>query len=134
MPSNVIKSFAEKAKKSVSEVEQLWDETKEEAAKKFKKGSPKFWAYVNKTTQYKLGLALKEQLSFKKFLLIEQAIVKGDKVQLIKKIKGLDDATVGEVFTVKEVDEDGNILIDNPFGIEWQDKYLNVKLFKLISD
>jgi hypothetical protein len=67
VPSSVIKSFAEKSGHSVSDVEKLWDESKVEAAKKFKEDDSKFWAYVNATTQRKLGLGRKKT-SFKQHL------------------------------------------------------------------
>lgn len=65
MPNAVIKSFADKARVPVGEVEKLWDETKVEALKKFKSETAAFWAYVNKTVQYKLGL-VKEEVSSSK--------------------------------------------------------------------
>jgi len=64
MPNAVIKSFAERADKSVEDVEKIWDKVKSEASKKFEKEDGKFWAYVNKTVQFKLGLAHKK-MSFK---------------------------------------------------------------------
>jgi hypothetical protein len=64
MPSPVIKSFAKKSKKSIAEVDAIWNETKEEAIKKFKTESPQFWAYVNATVQAKLGISK----SFKEFV------------------------------------------------------------------
>jgi len=56
MPSNIIKSFAEKSGKSIFEVEKLWQETKEEARKKFQKIDHQYWAYVTATVRIKLGL------------------------------------------------------------------------------
>lgn len=67
MPSSVIKSFADKAGRSIPEVEKYWDESKSEAAKKFSEDDPKFWAYVNAVTQRKLGLGSKKT-SFKQHL------------------------------------------------------------------
>jgi hypothetical protein len=47
MPSALVKKYAKETGKSVEHVERWWDEAKEEAAKKFKKSDPRFWAYVN---------------------------------------------------------------------------------------
>lgn len=66
MPNSVIKSFVERSGKSAEEVEAIWDEVKEKAAKKFEKEDKHFWAYVNRTVQFKLGLANKKT-SFKEF-------------------------------------------------------------------
>ena len=66
MPSSVVKSFAERSGKTVDEVEKIWNEVKEKAAKKFEKEDKHFWAYVNRTVQFKLGLANKKT-SFKEF-------------------------------------------------------------------
>lgn len=56
MPSNVVKSFAERSHKSIAEVEQLWRDAKAEAKKKFAKNDPHFWAYVTGTVRHQLGL------------------------------------------------------------------------------
>ena len=66
MPNSVIKSFVERSGKSAEEVEAIWDEVKEKAAKKFEKEDKHFWAYVNRTVQFKHGLANKKT-SFKEF-------------------------------------------------------------------
>lgn len=66
MINSVIKSFVERSGKSAEEVEAIWDEVKEKAAKKFEKEDKHFWAYVNRTVQFKLGLANKKT-SFKEF-------------------------------------------------------------------
>jgi len=67
MPSHSIKSFAERSGKSIEEVEAIWNSIKEKASKKFKKEDEHFWAYVNRTVQFKLGLANKKS-SFKDFV------------------------------------------------------------------
>lgn len=64
MSNKVIKSFAERSGKTESEVEDVWDSVKKTASKKFEKEGAEFWAYVNKTVQFKLGLAHKK-MSFK---------------------------------------------------------------------
>lgn len=66
MINSVIKSFVERSGKSAEEVEAIWDEVKEKAAKKFEKEDKHFWAYVNRTVQFKLGLANKKT-AFKEF-------------------------------------------------------------------
>jgi hypothetical protein len=66
MPNNVVKSYAEKTGKSVDHVEKWWAEAEDEAKKKFKKKSPRFWAYVNGIVKRRAGLA--ENLSFKDFI------------------------------------------------------------------
>jgi hypothetical protein len=67
MPSSVVKSIAAKSGKSVETVEKIWNETKEEAEKKFKKKDSHFWAYVNSVTHRKCGIN-EDQLSFKSYL------------------------------------------------------------------
>lgn len=63
MPNAVVKSYAEKAGKSVEHVEGWWKDAEEQAKKKFKKKSPRFWAYVNGIVKRRAGLS--EDLSFK---------------------------------------------------------------------
>jgi hypothetical protein len=63
MPNAVVKSFAKKAGKSVNDVEKLWDETKADTKKKFKKKDKHYWAYVNAVTQRKLGISESHTLS-----------------------------------------------------------------------
>ena len=144
MPSQVVKSFAEKSGKSESEVEKIWKETEQETKDKFKYKTSAFWAYVNKTVQHKLGLA-KESLTFKGYVLLEKESKKeskkeesvirvGDKVELIKPIKDVKDATVGEVFNVNSIADNGDLRIDNYFGAEWVDTYFSKKLFKKVED
>ena len=67
MPNNLVKSLADRAGKPEDEVEAIWDEVKKSAKKKFEKEDGKFWAYVNRTVQFKLGLANKKS-SFKDFV------------------------------------------------------------------
>lgn len=67
MPNNVVKSLADRSGKTIEDVEAIWDETKKSAKKKFEKEDGKFWAYVNRTVQFKLGLANKKS-SFKDFV------------------------------------------------------------------
>jgi hypothetical protein len=64
MPNALIKSFAERSGKSVEEVEKIWDGVKKRAKDKFKDENGKFWAYVNRSVQFALGLAHKK-MSFK---------------------------------------------------------------------
>lgn len=137
MPSSAVKSFAHKAKKSIQYVEQIWNETKKEASKKFKNKDESYWAYVNKTTQYKLGIA-EMKLSFKEFYLFEKKekqipFVIGQSIRLIKVIKGID-ATIGEVFSVVDVDKNGDIKISNAFGPEYQDYYFKKENFETIKE
>lgn len=66
MPNKNIKSFAERSGKSVEEVEEIWEKVKKAASSKFKDEDSEFWAYVNRTVQFKLGLAAKKT-SFKEF-------------------------------------------------------------------
>jgi hypothetical protein len=74
MPVPMLKTFAEKSGKSVSEVESIWDEAKSAARKKFKKEDGHFWAYVNATVQKQLGLK-EENLSFRSFITIDKGIL-----------------------------------------------------------
>jgi len=62
MPSNLVKSMAKKAGVSVKEAEKAWDESVEQANKKFKKHDGRFWAYVNKTAQKKLNIEVVYEL------------------------------------------------------------------------
>lgn len=64
MPSKLIKSFAERSGKTTDEVEEIWNDVKKKAKSKFDKEDGSFWAYVSKTTQFRLGLAHKK-MSFK---------------------------------------------------------------------
>lgn len=135
MPNSVVKSFAKRAGKSISEVEKLWKETEEETKDKFKFKTSAFWAYVNKTVQHKLGLA-KESLSFKDYCSIilnedkKERFEIGQIVKLCKAIKDIPDATVGETFSIIDVDEKtGDIKIANPFGPEYQDTYFKKDYF-----
>lgn len=66
MPNKTIKSLADRSGKSEAEVEEIWDAVKAKASKKFEKENDEFWAYVNRTVQFKLGLANKKT-SFKEF-------------------------------------------------------------------
>lgn len=66
MPNKTIKSLADRSGKSETEVEEIWDAVKSKASKKFEKENDEFWAYVNRTVQFKLGLANKKT-SFKEF-------------------------------------------------------------------
>jgi hypothetical protein len=52
-----------------------------------------------------------------------------DIVELVKPIKGAD-LTVGETYNVIDVDEDGNLKINNDLGIEWSETYFDHKFFK----
>jgi len=135
MPSSNVKAFAKKTGKSEAEVEKIWKETEQETKDKFKYKTGAFWAYVNKTVQHKLGL-VKESLSFKDYIMLEkeeaEEIRVGDTVELIKPIKDVNDANVGEVFIVNDIADNGDISIDNYFGPEWHNKYFNKKLFKKI--
>jgi len=66
MPNSAIKSFAERSKKSEEEVEKIWDDVAKAAKSKFDDEDDDYWAYVNKTVQFKLGLAHKKT-KFKEF-------------------------------------------------------------------
>jgi hypothetical protein len=136
MPNSVVKSFAKRSGKSESEVEKLWKETEEEVKDKFKYKTSAFWAYLNKTVQHKLGL-VKEALSFKQFYLLEKeekvSFEIGQVVRLVKPLKDIS-ATIGEVFTIVDVDEkSGDIRIANAFGPEYQDTYFKKQNFACIT-
>ena len=60
MPSFLVKAFASKYKKPVAEVERIWKQTSEEALKKFRVKSDRYYAYVNATVQSKLGGSITE--------------------------------------------------------------------------
>lgn len=66
MPNAVVKSYAEKTGKSVEHVERWWKEAEEQAKKKFKKKSPRYWAYVNGIVKRRAGLD--EALTFKELI------------------------------------------------------------------
>ena len=63
MPNKVIESYAEQSGKTIKEVEKIWEETKEQAKKKFPKGEedPEFWPYVNIVVRLKLGIEHKDK-------------------------------------------------------------------------
>jgi hypothetical protein len=66
MPVPMLKSFAKKAGKSEAEAEFIWNDTKKDAKKKFKKEDGHFWAYVNAVVQRKLGLK-EEKITFRTY-------------------------------------------------------------------
>jgi len=63
MPANIIKSFAQKSKKSQAEVEKLWNKAKEQADKQ---GKSDDYAYIT-------GI-------LKKMLLIESVLISPEKL------------------------------------------------------
>jgi hypothetical protein len=69
MPSNVVKSFAERSGKSLGKIEGYWDEAKKSAMEKFGKKGPKFWSYVTAIVKRRAGLD--EAISFSDFLTLE---------------------------------------------------------------
>ena len=81
MPSNVVKSFADKTGKSVAEVEALWDKAKKSAADE---GQADNYAYITGTLKKMLGISERVTLdqllnSDKSFnQLFEDAQVSGD--------------------------------------------------------
>ncbi len=64
MPNPIIKSFAKKSGKTESEVDSVWNETKEEVSKSKDKSDPQFWSLVNSIVQKKLGISKR----FKEFI------------------------------------------------------------------
>ena len=56
MPSNVVKSFADKTGKTVKEVEKYWDKAEEIAKEKFSPDSKQFYAYLVGTLKKMLGI------------------------------------------------------------------------------
>lgn len=56
MPSNIVKSFADKTGKSVKEVEKLWGEAKKIALENNKETDPKFYGTVVAILKNKLGI------------------------------------------------------------------------------
>ena len=71
MPSNVVKSFAERSGKSLGKIEGYWDEAKKSAMEKFGKKGPKYWSYVTAIVKKRAGLA--EGIKFSEFLVLEAA-------------------------------------------------------------
>ena len=63
MPSNVVKSFADKTGKSVPEVDKLWNKAKEIASEQ---GQAENYALITGILKKMLGL--NETISFKEFL------------------------------------------------------------------
>ena len=62
------------------------------------------------------------------------AIKPGDRVQVCKAFKlGDEDVSEGEVYTVKDVDEHGNLKLDNHFGPHYHDKYFSKRNFKKVE-
>lgn len=76
MPNAVVKSYAKKTGKSAEHIERWWKEAEEQAKKKFKKKSPRFWAYVNGIVKRRAGLD--EALTFKELLENMQLLEGGD--------------------------------------------------------
>jgi len=63
MPSNIVKSFADKTGKSIEEVESLWQKAKEIASEKFEEDDDRFYPMV--TGILKKMLNLKESFEEK---------------------------------------------------------------------
>lgn len=63
MPSNVVKSFADKTGKSVAEVDKLWNKAKEIASEQ---GQAENYALITGILKKMLGL--NETISFKEFI------------------------------------------------------------------
>ena len=82
MPNKTIKSFAERSGKTETEVEEIWDAVKAKASKKFDKEDGQFWAYVNRTVQFKLGLANKKT-SFKDYVEKDKKQFTSEELQFI---------------------------------------------------
>ena len=68
MPTPLIQSYARKAKKTVAEVEAIWDKAKEKAKaiRNSDAKDPAFWRLVNGITKKELGL--NEAVTFNEFL------------------------------------------------------------------
>ena len=64
MPSNIIKSFAEKSGKSETEVEKLWDETKKQAEEN---GHKEDYEYIVGILKKKLNLNEESEMTYKEF-------------------------------------------------------------------
>jgi hypothetical protein len=61
MPNSLLKRFAEKSNKPISDVEDSWNKAKQQADEIFK-DKPKdshYWSFVNSKTQESLGLKKK---------------------------------------------------------------------------
>jgi len=67
MPAAQLKSYAQKAHKSLKHVEAIWDAAKKAADKAIGKKGPRYWAYVNATTRKRLGLVT-ESTTFKEYV------------------------------------------------------------------
>ena len=78
MPSSLLKSFADRSGKSLSEVERLWKETKDELLKDMNDTDPAFWAQVNLITQRKLGIKEEQNLEIFTKILQEHLDVQKD--------------------------------------------------------
>ena len=83
MPNAVVKSYAKKTGKSAEHIERWWKEAEEQAKTKFKKKSPRYWAYVNGIVKRRAGLD--EELTFKELV---------DNIRLLE--GGDDDGTTTE--------------------------------------
>lgn len=105
MPSNVVKSFADKTGKSVSEVESLWDKAKKSAAEQ---GHAEDYDYITGILKNMLGLGemterkitlenfLKSDKSFDQFY--EDAQVSGEFTGITPtKVKDVIDYTSNDV-------------------------------------
>jgi hypothetical protein len=88
MPNAVVKSYAEKTGKSAEHVEHWWKDAEKEAAKKFKKGSSRYWAYVNGIVKRRAGL--NDALTFKELI---------DNMQLLQEKAALTELQKQELLT-----------------------------------
>jgi len=69
MPNKNIESYAERSGKTVKEVERIWDETVQEAKKKFPEDeweSDGYYAWINAVTMMKLQLKTPKKKKGKK--------------------------------------------------------------------
>lgn len=56
MPTQVLKNYAKKSKKSVEAAEKCWEKAKKQADKVFPKKDSHYWAFVNASTKKCMGI------------------------------------------------------------------------------
>ncbi len=56
MPVPVLKEFAKESNKTLAELEQYWEEAKEQADEKFETRDESFWKYVTTIVKRRAGI------------------------------------------------------------------------------
>jgi len=109
MPNNIVKDFAKKTKKSVTEVEKLWKKAKEIASDTFGKSEKDFkdkeWGYATGTLKNMLGI---KESTFVDFLKSDKDLVSflSEETQTSSAFSGSTPAHVAKVIDYSKKEEE----------------------------